>query len=100
METHRDLINVYKYLRDSEKRIKPGSENSGAQCQQKRKWAQTVTEKVLLEHQEHFCAVWVLEHWLPRGCGVSSLEISRNLLDGHHALGILAGAGAGPDGPR
>ena len=30
---------------------------SGAQCQDKRQWAQTGTQDVPSEHQEHFCSV-------------------------------------------
>ena len=35
-----------------------------------------------LNSRQHFCAVQVTEHWhrLPRGCGVSSSEVSRSLL--------------------
>jgi len=43
---------------------------SGAQCQDGRQWAQTGTQEVAPEYQEHFCAVQVTEHWhrLPRDC--------------------------------
>ena len=57
--------------------------SSGAQCQDKRPWAQTGAQEVPSEHQEHFCAVQVTEHLyrLPRGCRISSLEIFKGCLD-------------------
>ena len=62
---------------------------SGAQFQDQRPWAQTGTQAVPFEHQEHSCAVQVMEHWhkLPRGCGVSPLEAFQSRLD--MALGTL-----------
>lgn len=42
---------------------------SGAQCQEKRQWAQTRTQEAPFEHQKALlCCVWVVEHWnrLPR----------------------------------
>jgi len=48
--------------------------------------AQTGAREVPSEHQEHCCAVQVTEHWhrLPRGCGISSLEVSGS----HLAVGL------------
>jgi len=59
-----------------------GALPSGAQCQDRRPWAQTVAQEAPSEHQEQCCAEWVPEHWhrLPRGCGVSSLQLSRSRL--------------------
>ena len=57
------------------------------------------------EHQAALPCCAVPKHWhrLPRGCGVSSLEVSRSCLD--VGLGTLlwvaiTGAGVGPDGPK
>ena len=52
--------------------------------------------------RKKFCAVWVIEnkYRLPRGCGISSLEIFRSCLDmglGPFS-GVLAGVGVGPRG--
>ena len=53
-----------------------------APCQDRRPWAQTVAQEAPSQHQEQCCAVRVPEHWhrLPRGCGVSFLEVSRSRL--------------------
>lgn len=49
---------------------------SHAQWQDKRQWTQNQTQDDLGEHQEHFRALRVTEHWhrLPTVCGVYSLE--------------------------
>lgn len=72
-----DLINVCKYLKKWAKRIfqlcpVPRQEAKGTEIQEG-----------LYEHQEHFRAVWVMEHWhkLPRDCGVSALEIFKGCQD-------------------
>jgi len=53
-------------------------------------WFPVAERRHKLEHRrhppnirKHFCAVQVMEHWhrLPRGCGVSSLQIFRRCLD-------------------
>jgi len=63
---------------------------SGAQCQEKRQWAQSGTQEIPAKHQETlpYCAdERALGHATQRGCGVSSLEISKPRLD--MALGTL-----------
>lgn len=47
---------------------------SGAQCQNKKFWAQTGTQDVLPEHQKTLIC-YSLEQVAERSCGVSSLEI-------------------------
>jgi len=39
--------------------------------------------RFLLNTRQQFCAAGVMEHWyrLPRGCGISSLEVCKNCLE-------------------
>jgi len=76
---------------------------SGAQCQDKRQWAQTRTQDVLSEHQETFlCCVGdgavaqaAQKLW---GLLLGDLQKSPGHSPGHPALGVPAGAGVGPHG--
>ena len=69
---------------------------SGAQCQDQRPWAQIGEQEVPSEHPEHFCAVRVMEPWhrLPRGCVVSSLELSQSRLPMGLGPDLCGSAGA------
>lgn len=64
----------------------------------------TTKQSYDLDIRQHFCVMQVMEHWhgLPRGCGVSSMEILRSCLD--VVLGILLwvsllGQEIGPSSP-
>ena len=74
-------------------------EPGGAQCQDKRLWAHTGTQRCHMNTRQHFCAVWGAEHWHSCLEAVDLiLQSFRSCLAvalGHPALGVPAGAGVG-----
>jgi len=82
-----EINNIYKHLRGRYK--EDGTialSNTRARAFQdpndRNQLAHPGAQEAPSEQQEHCCAVQVMEHWhrLPRGCGVSSLEVSRSCL--------------------
>lgn len=98
-EAQGDLINVYKCLKGRCK--EQGARLFLVVCSTRARGnRQNIAQEIPSEHQYHFCAVWVTEHWLglPRGCGFSSSEIFRSCLA--RGLSTCTGVPAGPEGPR
>lgn len=76
-KTQRDLINGHEYLKGEVLTVQSQALSSGAQCPDRKYWAQTGIQEVLPKMEQ----VMEYRHRLPRGCGLSSLEGSKSCLD-------------------